>query len=640
MPYFGWDMGRIPGDLGDARFNYYILEHGYQYLTDQIHGFWDASSMYPYKNVIALSDNLIGTMPIYAIFRVFNVDRETSFQLWIIVLFLLNYWSCFYVLKKFGINNLIAASCAFIYGFGLYNHGQIFHIQVFPRFIAPLVIYWSIRFIQTLKSRYFTFLLLGLAYQFYCGIYLGFFLAYFIMFLFIAAFIVNLKLPFELNKKALLNYTLSIIGTIIVLLPLFLPYIHSADQVGTRSYEYSLNSLPRLRSYFFTSPASVTWNFLYPFTAFKFINWWNHLLFPGIIPWLGVVASPFVFIALKKNSENSKILLLIIITFVLSLIFCLNIKNYSLYKIIYLIPGFSSMRSVDRIMNIQILLFVLLTAFSLHFLIKHIRLKVLFACLLPILVLFDNYFIPEPHKSISKSEAQANVQYFKSIISEQYNSKYKAIAFFPVDLALTKAENKNFTAVSQTLSIMLACQDLHIKCVNGYSGFNPYNFLQFFEYPDSSSLKTWCNDNKISDSDIQIMNDFEVGGFYLDTMQIMTNDSLYWCLDKNYNDLIMANRKIPQSWETFLALKFNSGKTLISSLDQVYLKVDPYNKRLLGYKNSFLNSDLVNIEPYQQQRSVIKIYNKYATVDKETKEVRLTDEINIEQSTFEIKILK
>ncbi|HOZ82868.1 MAG TPA: hypothetical protein PKU82_08080, partial [Bacteroidia bacterium] len=229
MPYFGWDMGRIPGDLGDARFNYYILEHGYQYLTDQIHGFWDASSMYPYKNVIALSDNLIGTMPIYAIFRVFNVDRETSFQLWIIVLFLLNYWSCFYVLKKFGINNLIAASCAFIYGFGLYNHGQIFHIQVFPRFIAPLVIYWSIRFIQTLKSRYFTFLLLGLAYQFYCGIYLGFFLAYFIMFLFIAAFIVNLKLPFELNKKALLNYTLSIIGTIIVLLPLFLPYIHSAD---------------------------------------------------------------------------------------------------------------------------------------------------------------------------------------------------------------------------------------------------------------------------------------------------------------------------------------------------------------------------------------------------------------------------
>lgn len=213
------------------------------------------------------------------------------------------------------------------------------------------------------------------------------------------------------------------------------------------------------------------------------------------------------------------------------------------------------MRSVDRIMNIQILLFVLLTAFSLHFLIKHIRLKVLFACLLPILVLFDNYFIPEPHKSISKSEAQANVQYFKSIISEQYNSKYKAIAFFPVDLALTKAENKNFTAVSQTLSIMLACQDLHIKCVNGYSGFNPYNFLQFFEYPDSSSLKTWCNDNKISDSDIQIMNDFEVGGFYLDTMQIMTNDSLYWCLDKNYNDLIMANRKIPQSWETFSCLE-------------------------------------------------------------------------------------
>ena len=36
MPYFHWDLSRIPGDYGDARFNYYVLEHGYIYLSGKI----------------------------------------------------------------------------------------------------------------------------------------------------------------------------------------------------------------------------------------------------------------------------------------------------------------------------------------------------------------------------------------------------------------------------------------------------------------------------------------------------------------------------------------------------------------------------------------------------------------------------
>ena len=74
MPYFHWDLSRIPGDYGDARFNYYVLEHGYSYLSGKISEYWNAPFMYPYKNVMALSDNLLGTLPIYALFRFFNAD--------------------------------------------------------------------------------------------------------------------------------------------------------------------------------------------------------------------------------------------------------------------------------------------------------------------------------------------------------------------------------------------------------------------------------------------------------------------------------------------------------------------------------------------------------------------------------------
>jgi hypothetical protein len=641
MPYFHWDLSRIPGDFGDARFNYYVLEHGYRYFTGQISDYWNAPFMYPYKNVTALSDNLLGTVPVYIIFRVFKLDVETSFQLWIITLFVLNYFSCYYVLKKWGFLSTVAAVCAFIYGFGLYNHGQIFHIQMFPRFIAPLTIYWAIRFIQTSEMKFFAFLLFGMIYQFYCGIYLGFFLFYFILFLFISALIVNRRLPFQIQSRQIIYYIVTITVSIALLLPLFLPYIQTTQQVGSRAYIDSLNSLPRLRSYFFTSPASITWNFLYPYTAFKFINWWNHLLFPGIIPWLGVLLSPLVYLKMKKNEGSSKVLLLLIITFVLSFIFCINFKGYSLYKLIFMIPGFSSMRSVDRIINIQIILFLFLTAFSLNYLLQQIRFKMVFVVFLTIAVVTDNLFTPEPHRSISKTEAQANVKYYHKIISEQIQPNYKAVSVFPIEMALTKKEYINITAVTQTISIMLACQELNLKCVNGYSGFNPGSFLNLFEYPDSSNLNKWCMENGIAITDIQVMNDLENGGYYCDTIQIMTRDSMYWCWDKNYNNYIMANRKNPMSWESFSAIKLQSGKTLLSSLDLEYLKVDPFNKRLIGIKNSFINSDLLTFKPCDNSdRYYMNIYGKFVTVNKDTREIFLTDIPDEQFSEFYIKVLR
>jgi hypothetical protein len=35
------DLSKIPGDLGDARFNNYVLEHGYKYLNGEVKSFWD-----------------------------------------------------------------------------------------------------------------------------------------------------------------------------------------------------------------------------------------------------------------------------------------------------------------------------------------------------------------------------------------------------------------------------------------------------------------------------------------------------------------------------------------------------------------------------------------------------------------------
>ncbi len=638
ITYFNTDLSRIPGDFGDARFNNYILEHGHLFLTGKLDSYWDAHFMYPYKNVIGLSDNLLGSLPFYSVFRLLHFDRETSFQLWILTIFILNFWGCYWALKKLCNNTFLAASFAYVYAFGLYNHGQIFHVQVLPRFIAPLIFYWFLQFIETKRNRYFLLASLGTVYQFYCAIYLGFFVLYFLIFFFLASLILNKSLPFALDKKHIKGYLLTILICILLIIPLIFPYYLTSEKVGMRSFEYSLNSLPRLRSYFFTSPASKLWNFLYPLSAFKFTAWFNHFLFPGIIPWIGVALSPLVLFLIKvKNLEYHRIKLMFI-TFILSFIFCINFNNHTLYKIIYLLPGFSSMRSIDRIINIQIIFFLFLSVLSFKLLLKNKNIKSFVLILLPFAVITDNLFKPEPHKSISKLESQADINYYKNIISKNYNKENEAIAFFSINTAITSLEYRNYTSVTNTLGIMLACQDLGIACVNGYSGFNPGSYEHFFMNPDSANLLSWCNDNNYALNKIQIINDFETGGFNLDTVQIIASDSNYVCLDKNYNNIFVANRKEPQSWETFKMLSFSSGRKLIVSLDNYFLKVDPFNKTVIGYPNFLLYSDLIvteniNNSPYKY----IKIYDYYVTVNPINQVLTISDNNNNGISQFLIR---
>ena len=61
-------LGRLmPEDPGDTRFNSYILEHGFRWITrNPMHlSLWDPPFFYPEKNVFAYSDYLLGTAPFF-----------------------------------------------------------------------------------------------------------------------------------------------------------------------------------------------------------------------------------------------------------------------------------------------------------------------------------------------------------------------------------------------------------------------------------------------------------------------------------------------------------------------------------------------------------------------------------------------
>ncbi len=85
----GPHLALVPGDLGDARFNNYVLEHFFHWVTGLTRDYWDAPFFFPFHQTITFSDNLLGSAPLYALFRWTGLDRESAFQGW----YLLGYFN-------------------------------------------------------------------------------------------------------------------------------------------------------------------------------------------------------------------------------------------------------------------------------------------------------------------------------------------------------------------------------------------------------------------------------------------------------------------------------------------------------------------------------------------------------------------
>jgi len=221
----GLDFRFFPGDLGDGRFNLYLLEHAYKFFTGEISNFWDAPFMYPESNVISYSDNLLGSALFYSIFRLLGFDVYLSYQLWFVTVSVHHKNEKVYFLKYVFKNNYAAVLGAFIFAFSLALQSQLTHSQTFPRFAIPLALLMAVKFSEELKPKYFLYTLIFVVYQIYCGIYLGFMLTIPVTILFI---LIVIKSVIEgsnkiFNGKWLMQMAGSLFISRLVLLPLMLP---------------------------------------------------------------------------------------------------------------------------------------------------------------------------------------------------------------------------------------------------------------------------------------------------------------------------------------------------------------------------------------------------------------------------------
>ncbi len=144
----GPNLALIPGDLGDTRFNNYILEHFFRWVTGLTRDYWNVPFFFPFQQVTAFSDNLLGSAPFYALFRSIGLNKETAFQSWYILGYMLNFTVASYVLWRLKFKPLAVGTGAFFFAFGLPLLAQENHPQLLYRFCIPLAAFSLWRFYQ------------------------------------------------------------------------------------------------------------------------------------------------------------------------------------------------------------------------------------------------------------------------------------------------------------------------------------------------------------------------------------------------------------------------------------------------------------------------------------------------------------
>jgi hypothetical protein len=491
----GYNFEYIPGDLGDSRFINYLLEHGHRWLTGEIPAFWDAGFMYPFRNTIALSDSMLGTMPVYSTWRSVGISPETAYQIWWICICALNYWISYFVFKKWFSRSEVALVLAWIFAFTIFNIGQLNYMQVIIRFMVPVVFYAAYRMVVSPSVKFLSIYCAGIVFQFYCAMYTGFYILYFSALFILIYYLVSKKgeeLRYYFKKEKLAETSVVFVASLLAMLWLFIPYLKTAILVGMLHYGEVKANLPYLNSYLFPHESSVTWKFLFELARPDVPAWWLHYLFAGIIPFTAMVVSPcYLLYNRYKKIKTPLLLKSFIITSVILLLFHLQTKNgLSFYILLFQFPGLNTIRALTRFMNVEIFILLVISG---YFLVKIKNSK--YICLFFLLVFADNLFNPELIPRKEKAELMNRKEILGKELSRYDYKKFKAVAL---------VDSTQPAYVTQ-IDMMLVAQSAGIKTINGYSSNCPHELIEFSKEDTEKGLLKWLASQKINRDEILVI---------------------------------------------------------------------------------------------------------------------------------------
>ncbi len=362
-PTIGSGLGRMQSDWGDTRLNNYILEHGYRWLLGMPghHALWSPPVFYPAPNTAAYSDILMGVAPFYWVWRLGGAPPDTAFQAWMITIVSLNYAAaaiCARRLLRVGWGP--AAVGALVFAFGSTRLAQLNHQQLVAQFYALVACYALVRIFENpsgeragpshadgRRAGWIAALGASLVLQFWAGYYLGWFLAFSIA----VGVCWSVVLPrrrrrlLEVVRRSAWPMAMTAAGSALALLPLALPYLRAARDVGMRSYDNVTWYLPRIWSWIFLGQESWLYGWMFRYPQFRVIpEGHEHRL--GI----GLLTTTVAALGLWSARRRPRVQLLIATALTLVFLSTLWPNGASAWVVVYrFVPGAAAIRGVSRI---------------------------------------------------------------------------------------------------------------------------------------------------------------------------------------------------------------------------------------------------------------------------------------------------
>ncbi len=478
-------------DPGDTRLNHYFLEHSFQIVSNRnyVGELFSPSFFYPYKNILAFSDNLFGSAPIYWALRVF-FSADFSYQLWMIVVCVLCFVSFAILMHHYRVSTVVSVVGSFIFAFGIPRIAQIGHQQLLPQFFTPLTFLFAWEFIKCPKNKQLALTLLFVYLQVLAGIYLGWFLIFSLGILSLIVWILDLDIRDRLIKYFKHNYKRVVIilaSWSISMFALLAPYLEAKKVLGDRSYSEVDNMLPRLSSWFSTVVGSLWWSVLSGNTK-DLPAAHEHILFSGFLLILLTGLSVYTLIFRKDILSPERKTIIVVCLLVSFTIFILSLRlpnGWSLWRIIYqFIPGATVIRVVTRIWTVvyfYLLVAVMLCLDSILHLVTLKYLRTIALSLLCSICILEQIVINPPSFEI--------LLFTKDVMAIQSLMKNGCHLAY----VMLNPENPHYQS---QLSAMWAGIKNNIPVINGYSGSNPPNYVDSTKSMNTFEILKWLGEDQ------------------------------------------------------------------------------------------------------------------------------------------------
>jgi hypothetical protein len=353
----------VPGEQGDTRFNIYILEHTFRWLTGQEASLLSPAIYWPYPYLLGFSDTHAGTSWVYAIFRFAGLDEYDAFKGWFALGYLASFIAAYHVGRKFGLQPLLAGPLAFAFGLSLPAVVQMGHPQLIWRVAAPYCFWFTFRYAEQGSPADLFKLLIALAIQILINVYLGVFSLVLCVLLFAGTWIGSDGLsPRAWWRRAIRSidgfvrlgrsdwfWSGGALVAVAAAATLMAFHAYAAGQYGlTRSWGEISSMLPRPQSYLVLDVlpywAPISW--MLPDVPVR----GEQQMFLGIpITVLAVASIAYALIGWRSASVQLRAFALCVVA---ALVLYTSFNSYTLYWFVAQIPGFDSIRAVARVMLI------------------------------------------------------------------------------------------------------------------------------------------------------------------------------------------------------------------------------------------------------------------------------------------------